>query len=91
MHDAVIRSSISIDEFPIFLEITWVEANRRRDPDNIAYSIKFILDGFVAASIMPSDSWKYIKGWVSKFAVYPAIDNPIKIPAKYGIIVRILT
>lgn len=38
----------------------WYEHNRRRDPDNIASGIKFVLDGLVAAGVISNDSQKYI-------------------------------
>ena len=45
---------------------------RRRDPDNYAFSAKFILDGLVDAGILPDDSFdeivelRFVKGGVSK-------------------------
>ena len=52
----------------IFLVFTWIEPNRRRDPDNIAAGgRKLILDAMVVAGVIQDDSWKYVRGWKDKF------------------------
>ncbi len=53
----------------VYLFITWFEPDRRRDPDNIMTGQKFILDGLVAAGVLPNDSQKYIAGIVHRFRV----------------------
>ena len=53
----------------VYLVITWFEPDRRRDPDNIMAGQKFILDGLVAAGVLPGDSQKYIAGIVHRFRV----------------------
>lgn len=55
--------------WPCTLRFTWVVANRRRDPDNIAYAKKFILDGMQASGFLPNDSLKYITGFRDVFIV----------------------
>lgn len=65
----------------IFLEITWVEQNMLRDPDNIASAVKFIWDGLVAAGVIPNDGWKENGGWSNQFKVdknNPRIEVVIK-------------
>lgn len=52
----------SIDE-PVFIQFVWREANTRRDPDNIIFAKKFILDGMVAAGYLPNDTQKWITGF----------------------------
>lgn len=39
----------------------WVVKDRRKDPDNIYFAGKFVLDGMQAAGILPQDSMKYVK------------------------------
>lgn len=51
-----------IDE-PVFIQFVWIEKNSRRDPDNIIFAKKFILDGMVAAGILPNDNQKWISGF----------------------------
>ena len=53
----------------IFLDITWIEKNRRRDPDNIASAVKFIWDGLVEGGVIKNDGWKQNGGWSNRFDV----------------------
>jgi Holliday junction resolvase RusA-like endonuclease len=51
----------------IKLRITWIENNRKRDPDNIAAFIKFILDALQKTGVIENDGWRQIKGWENSF------------------------
>lgn len=68
------------------LVCTWRCKSRREDPDNIASSKKFILDGLQAAGVIKNDGWKQIAGFVDNFVVDK--ENPgvevmlISIPKK---------
>lgn len=53
----------------IYLKLTWMEPNRRYDPDNIASGIKYILDALQAADIIKNDGWKQVAGWENHFEV----------------------
>ena len=53
----------------IHLDITWYCDRKRKDPDNIASGIKFILDTFVNLEIIANDGWKQIKGFSHNFEV----------------------
>ena len=54
----------------VFINFTWVEPNKRRDPDNISSAgIKLILDAMVWAGIIIDDSQKYVEGWTNTFRV----------------------
>lgn len=46
---------------PVEIYLTFFEANRRRDVDNIISSTKFILDALVDAKILPDDSQKWVE------------------------------
>lgn len=59
----------------VFLDITWVEKNKKRDQDNIAFAKKFILDGLQAAGVIPDDGWKNVEGWTEKFKVDKAMPG----------------
>jgi len=48
---------------------TWIEQNRKRDPDNIAVARKFILDALVTKGILENDGWKQVAGWHDSFVV----------------------
>ena len=45
---------------PVRVTFTWMEANRRRDVDNISHGCKYVLDGLVEASVLEDDSPKYV-------------------------------
>lgn len=55
--------------FPVCVEITWYEKDRRRDPDNIASAKKYILDSLVEAGVFPDDGWKYILSFADYFQI----------------------
>ena len=48
-------------EKPVVVRCTWREPDKRKDPDNVAFSIKFILDGFVKAGVLKNDGPRQIK------------------------------
>lgn len=56
-------------ELPVRLSITWYMKNRRKDPDNIAFAVKFILDGLVNAGALPNDGWNEIVEITHHFVV----------------------
>ena len=43
------------------ITMTWHEQHKRRDPDNVAASCKYLLDGMVASGLIENDTYKYIK------------------------------
>lgn len=52
----------------VSIEFRWQEANRRRDPDNVAAGgRKLILDGLVVAGVLENDGWGQIAGWRDSF------------------------
>lgn len=48
--------------------VLWVEQNRRRDLDNVAFAKKFIQDGLVKAGILHNDTHHEIAGFSDDFA-----------------------
>lgn len=52
---------------PITIDFTWHEKDKKRDPDNICFAKKFILDAMQEAFILPNDNWRYIQGFRDKF------------------------
>lgn len=51
------------------VRFAWHEAARRRDPDNIAFARKFILDALVAAGVLDTDGWRRIAGFSDSFHI----------------------
>lgn len=56
-------------EGKVFIHITWIEPNMKRDLDNIDFAKKFIFDAMQKAGVIPNDNWRYIAGFDSKFRV----------------------
>ncbi len=64
--------SVYINKLPIFnkpikIHFTWVEANKRRDYDNIAFSKKFILDALQSCGKLENDNRKWVVGFADSF------------------------
>jgi Holliday junction resolvase RusA-like endonuclease len=56
-------------EEPVAITFTWVEKDRRRDPDNISFGAKFILDAMQKAGKIPNDNQMYIRKITHEFVV----------------------
>lgn len=54
---------------PINLKITWYCKNKRKDPDNVAFGVKFILDGMQEARMIENDGFNEIKEIHHWFAI----------------------
>lgn len=52
---------------PIWIHFHWIEQNRKRDLDNIAFAKKFILDAMVKMKKIKDDSSKYVAGFTDTF------------------------
>lgn len=61
-------------EKKVYLKFKWVEPNRKRDKDNIAFGKKFIQDALVKSGVINNDGWEYVVGFEDSFAVDK--DNP---------------
>lgn len=59
---------------PVIIHYRWIEPNRRRDKDNVAFAKKFIQDSLVHAGVLVNDGWNQIEGFTDDFAVDP--KNP---------------
>ena len=44
----------------VAVSCTWVERDRRRDPDNVEGGVKWLLDGIVRAGALKDDSQRYV-------------------------------
>ena len=54
---------------PVMMAYTWVEKDRRRDKDNIAFARKFIQDALVNAGTLKDDGWNYVADFSDEFKV----------------------
>ncbi|MGH1707900.1 hypothetical protein ABE927_15435, partial [Enterococcus gallinarum] len=62
---------------PINLKITWYCKNKRKDPDNVAFAIKFILDGMQEARMIKNDGFNEVEAIHHHFIVdkeFPRIE-----------------
>lgn len=49
------------------IRLTWYEENRRRDPDNVRFGVKFILDALQKCGKLKNDNSEYIAGFEDEF------------------------
>lgn len=56
-------------QYPVFLVFRWIEKDRRRDHDNVAFGKKFVQDALVKAGVLAGDGWKHVLGFVDLFHV----------------------
>lgn len=56
-------------EKPVRISFTWIEANRKRDIDNVAFAKKFILDALVKFGKLQNDTRKYVVGFTDDFEI----------------------
>ena len=54
---------------PVKIAFTWIEPNKKRDKDNIAFAKKFIFDALVESGVIPKDGWKNIESFSDSFTV----------------------
>lgn len=54
---------------PVIMHYTWVEKDRKRDKDNIAFSKKFVQDALVKMRVLKNDGWPNIEGFTDSFCV----------------------
>lgn len=54
-------------ERPVIMHYRWVEPNRKRDKDNIAFAKKFVQDALVNVGVLKNDGWEYIAGFSDDF------------------------
>lgn len=59
---ALAALTVRVEHFagPVSLHCLWHERDARRDPDNVAAGVKFVLDGLVQAGILRGDGRRWI-------------------------------
>lgn len=73
---------------PVWISYKWVERNRMRDKDNIAFARKFAQDSLVKAGTLTGDGWKEISGFSDSFEVdakNPRVEIEIMEDSENGI------
>lgn len=59
--------NLPVFEKPIKIHFKWIEGNKKRDLDNIAFAKKFILDALVKAGKLKDDNRRYVQGFTDSF------------------------
>ncbi len=54
---------------PVAISCCWYTPNERKDADNVAFAIKFVLDGLVEAGILKGDGRKHVRSLMYTFSV----------------------
>lgn len=54
---------------PVFLVFKWVEKNKKRDHDNVAFAKKYVQDALVKSGVIEGDGWKHVTGFIDLFCV----------------------
>ena len=54
-------------EKPVKIHFRWIEGNKKRDVDNIAFAKKFILDSMVKCGKLKDDNRKIVTGFTDEF------------------------
>lgn len=54
---------------PVFLLFKWVEKDKRRDKDNVAFAKKFVQDALVKAGVLQGDGWQHVTGFIDLFGI----------------------
>lgn len=69
--DLVVEAAHNMPAFldPVHVTFDWYERDRRRDPDNIRFGAKFVLDGLVKAGVIKNDTQRWISGIEDRYHV----------------------
>ena len=65
---AVFVSKLPRFNYPVKISFHWVEENKRRDYDNIAFAKKFILDTLVEEGKLKDDNRRCVNGFDDSFS-----------------------
>ena len=60
-------SKLPVFRKPIKINFTWIEANKRRDYDNICFAKKFVLDALQSCGKLENDNRKWVVGFTDSF------------------------
>ena len=58
-----------IKDYPIMISFKWFVKNKRKDPDNVCFQKKWIMDGLVLAGVIENDTMEFIEGFQDSFEV----------------------
>lgn len=53
--------------YPVTIHFHWIEGNKKRDYDNVAFAKKFVLDALVKAGKLQDDNRRFVTGFRDTF------------------------
>lgn len=56
-----IRQHAKPENGNVLVEVTFYEKDYKRDEDNVQSGVKYILDGLVAAKVLPNDTRRFVR------------------------------
>ena len=59
---------LPVFEKPVKIHFHWIEGNKRRDLDNVAFAKKFILDSMVKCGKLKDDNRRFVQGFQDSFS-----------------------
>ena len=71
------QNGLRIEKYPVHVHFSWYCSNKKKDPDNISFAKKYILDGVKDAGLIPNDGWNQISGFSDSFHIdsdYPRVE-----------------
>lgn len=80
IQQAKLNGTLENVDGPVVIHFEWREKTRRRDPDNVYFAKKFVLDAMQRMGVLPNDNQKYIVG----------LYSTISIADEYGVKVTII-
>jgi hypothetical protein len=66
---------------------TWVRDTRLADPDNVCHAVKYLLDGFRMAGLIPNDTWRYVSKLNNAFAHISEVEETLSMKLGEGVFV----
>lgn len=60
---------ISLIDTAQFFVFMWYLKDKKKDPDNVAFAKKFIMDGLYEAGVIFNDTQEYVKGYLDVFKI----------------------
>lgn len=54
---------------PYHITFNWYCKNKKKDPDNVIFAKKFILDGLQISGVIPQDTWNTIQGFTDNLFI----------------------
>jgi hypothetical protein len=66
---ATVNRHQPVAEYPVDFIFIWYRKDRRTDPDNVAFSTKYILDGLQLSHLIENDGWKQVNSITHIFRV----------------------